>query len=184
MQITIADTYKVPLGRNARYGYLTVDHGRLPEAVREHVWEYGLRQVLNDAIASKAEFNKDGKKVRDYTDDELFDKAAKKLETLYAGELRSRSAGEPVDPFEAACYSIAINRLTLWAKAIGKDVPKDIKAKDRLLYVVNRERAKKGREDFSDIGEAVDAMLEGPLGDTIREEAQALVDAAGQDLGF
>jgi hypothetical protein len=46
-------TIVVPLGRNGKYGTLTCDCTKFNETVQKHVWEYGLRQCLNDAIASK-----------------------------------------------------------------------------------------------------------------------------------
>ena len=69
-------------------------------------------------------------------------------------------------------------KLNLWAKRFARDVPRDIKPKDRVLWVVNRERAKTGKAAYDALGDAVDAMLAGPSGPAIRAEAEALMGEA------
>src|SRR5690348_2869437 len=89
------ETIIVPLGRNAKYGELQVDCGRLEPQMKQHVWEYGLRQLLNDAIAGKTEGT------------DILAKAQKRLERLYAGQIRGQSAAEPINPVEAEAHHLA-----------------------------------------------------------------------------
>lgn len=132
---------QIPLGRAAKYGQLNVELERLPYQVKDYIFEYGLRQVLNDAMATKTD--EDGNVL---TAEEIVAKAEKRLANLYDGTLRSRSAGdaEPLDPFEAECYRIAIADLQSIFRAGGKfkGLPKG--TKDQLMFVVNAERAKQG----------------------------------------
>jgi hypothetical protein len=103
----------VPLGRGGKYGQLTVDCSRFADNVHEHVYNYGLRQILNDAIADKTD--DDG---NDLGVEALVAKATKRLDTLYSGELRSRTAErEPIDPVEAVMHREARRKITTMAKA-------------------------------------------------------------------
>jgi hypothetical protein len=103
----------VPLGRGGKYGQLTVDCSRFADNVHEHVYNYGLRQILNDAIADKTD--DDG---NDLGVEALVTKATKRLDTLYSGELRSRTAErEPIDPVEAVMHREARRKITTMAKA-------------------------------------------------------------------
>jgi hypothetical protein len=47
-------TITIPLGRvtdgTAKYGTLNVDTSRFAQHVHDHVYVYGLRQILNDAM--------------------------------------------------------------------------------------------------------------------------------------
>src|SRR6266550_4674208 len=116
-------TVVVPLGRNARFGHFDVDTSKLTQTVHEHIYKYGIRQILNDAMADKTD--DDGKTL---SDEDIVAKAQKRLDTLYSGELRThRASAEPVDPVEREAYRIArdnIERgfrlLKIWP-AKGKD---------------------------------------------------------------
>jgi hypothetical protein len=118
----------VPLGRGGKYGQLTVECERFAYNVHAHVYSYGLRQILNDAIADKTD--DDG---NDLSVEQLIAKAQKRLDTLYSGELRSRTAErEPVDPVEAVMHREAKRKIT--AMAIVTPEYKDTKGmKDRAL---------------------------------------------------
>jgi hypothetical protein len=128
-------TITIPLGRvtdgTAKYGTLNVDTSRFAQHVHDHVYVYGLRQILNDAIAQKTD--DDG---RALPDDQLIAKAQKRLDTLYSGELRVRRDAEPTDPVEAEVYRIA--RTELMAAAKGTDEWKTVPrgTKDRALWVI------------------------------------------------
>lgn len=50
MEIVI-DNYDVPLGRDGKYGSVTVAWSDLPMVSLVHLAKYGARQCLNDAIA-------------------------------------------------------------------------------------------------------------------------------------
>jgi hypothetical protein len=93
----------VPLGRGGKYGQLTVDCSRFADNVHEHVYNYGLRQILNDAIADK-------------TDDDGNDLGVEALVTK--ATKRSRTAErEPIDPVEAVMHREARRKITTMAKA-------------------------------------------------------------------
>lgn len=181
MDFTFPNTHLVSIGRNAALGTLEVDVTRLsPEAAR-HVWEYGLRKVLNDAVGSRDLLDKDGNTVRKFTNEELYDKARKRLENLYSGALRTRSASG--DPFEAECFRQAVVRLELQLEPAMRDIPKTVKPRDRLMWVLNRERAKAGKPDPLTLPGAVAAILAGKEGDAIRRAARDAVKTDGDLLG-
>lgn len=152
MQITIPDTTTIPLGRNAVYGQLAVDLQRLPPHVHDYVYAYGLRQVLNDAMAQKKD--EDGNAL---TDDVIRAKAEKRLDNMYAGELRARGdAAEPADPVEAEAYKLA--------KAAFTDAYKGVKGEGkgdaRLLALVNETRAEHNAPPIAALAEAIERYLD------------------------
>lgn len=127
----------IPLGRNAVYGTLQVDTDRLPAHISAYVFEYGLRQVLNDAMAEKKD--EDG---RPLPDDQIVAKAEKRLDALYAGTIRSRGVGEPAvrDPVEAEVRRLAVAQLDKRFAALGEYAGRPVKG--RLVAVWNaRQRA-------------------------------------------
>jgi hypothetical protein len=118
----------VPLGRGGKYGTLKVHTQQFNQIVHEHVYKYGLRQILNDAIADKTDDND-----VPLSTEELVAKAQKRLDTLYSGELRSRTAErEPVDPVEAVMYREARNAIVKMVKTTP-EYPATKGAKDRVL---------------------------------------------------
>lgn len=123
--------YQVPLGRNATFGSLYVDETKFNDTVREHIFQYGLRQSLNDAIADR----------RDLSASEIVAKAQKRLDTFYAGELRVRSAsGEPIDPVENRAWKIAKAAVRTLATATpqwkNKKIIGDLTGDDKLEAVL------------------------------------------------
>jgi hypothetical protein len=139
-------TYRVPLGRAAKYGTMEVDITRLSEEVLDHIFAYGIRQNLNDAIADK-------------TDDEdkplsveaIREKANKRLAALYAGELRSRNGGEPaepLDPVEAEMHRIAKAAIAKQIKETDeyKNAPKG--TKNRMVFAINARSQRRGEGDI------------------------------------
>jgi hypothetical protein len=75
-----------------------------------------LRQILNDAIADKTD-----DEGNDLSVEQLIAKAQKRLDTLYSGELRSRTAErEPIDPVEAVMHREARRKITTMAKATSE----------------------------------------------------------------
>ena len=128
----------VPLGRQGKYGHLVVDVYKFNDTIHNYVYTYGLRQILNDAMADKTD--EDG---RALPDDQIVAKAEKRLANMYAGELRAqRGESEPVDPVEAECWKMAKEAMTDAYKAVGAwDVPKG--TKDRFAFVIARRRAER-----------------------------------------
>jgi hypothetical protein len=105
----------VPLGRGGKYGSMNVELGRFSESVNDHVYSYGLRQILNDAMADKTD--DDGNAL---SDEAIVAKAQKRLDTLYSGELRThRASAEPIDPIEREAYRIAREKIEMQFKDLG-----------------------------------------------------------------
>jgi hypothetical protein len=83
--------YAVPLGRDAKYGYIDAKCESFPDFVQVHIYKYGLRQIINDAIADKTD--DDGNEL---PLSEIQSRAMKRYDNLVAGELRK--SAESVDP--------------------------------------------------------------------------------------
>lgn len=162
----------IPLGRNAKFGHLDVDTERFNETVHMHVYVYGLRQILNDAIADKTDDND-----KPLGGAELVAKAQKRLDTLYSGELRTRrDTAEPADPIEAELFRMIRASLVAAAKQTPQwaNVPKG--TKDRPLWVLNT-RAVARHETERDwpgfVAGALERMLDG--GKKLRAAAARIV---------
>lgn len=139
MQANLPDTMQVPLGRNAAYGMMDVDVTRFEPHVVNHIFTYGLRQSLNDAIAER----------KGLSQAEIYTKADNRLATFYAGELRVRGAGEPIDPVENRAWVLAkaaIRKMALgtpqWSDAKIIGTGDDKLTGDAKLEAVLKERAR------------------------------------------
>ena len=95
---------------------LAVDFAGMPEAAKAYVLEYGLRQVLNDAMSS-------GDKAKP---DECKAMALKKLDALMRGEIRAqREGGGSADPVGREAMRLAVNvvkanpKFVAWLQANG-----------------------------------------------------------------
>lgn len=105
----------VMLGRGGKYGMLQVDGEKFNEVVNRHIYDYGLRQILNDAMADKTD--EDGVQL---PPDQIVAKAEKRLAALYAGELRVRgTSAEPLDPVEREAYRMARDKIAEQFKSLG-----------------------------------------------------------------
>lgn len=168
--ITLPDSLQIALGRNSVYGTLDVLPAQFPPNSLEFIWNYGLRQILNDARATTTD--KDG---NDLTADEIRQKVADKLTALYAGELRIRGESIAADAYEAEAIREAKRHIAAVLSKAGrmKDIPKD--TKNRVLYAINRERAKEGKPDVTE-GEYMAVFLETKVGQAIRVRARETVD--------
>lgn len=166
-------TRTIPLGRAGKYGSLEVECQRFAEHVHDHIYNYGIRQLLNDAIADKTDDEGVALPV-----DQLVAKAQKRLDTLYSGELRTRGdAAEPVDPVEREAWNLAKAKLVEHAKSTPEwsKVPKG--TKDRLMYVINVRRVARGEAE-STLQERVEHVL-GTM-PTLRESAKRIVRERGK----
>jgi hypothetical protein len=156
---------------------------RLNSNVNDHIYDYGLRQILNDAMADKTD--DDGNQL---PTDQIVAKAQKRLDALYAGDLRVRRAGdaEPADPVEAeiARSVKAIMHNVYTEIGAYKSVPKG--TKNRLLWVANDRRVQKNLEPFETLQEVIDEyMSKSPKAAAIRKEAERTVKMradAGDEL--
>lgn len=146
--------FPVPLGRDGKYGQLTVDFSRFNLEVQDYIWAYGIRQILNDAIATKVD--KDG---NDLSTSQLVEKAQAKLDAMYEGTVRMRGeASEPVDPVEQIAYREAKATLekALRDGGLFKDFPKG--TKNRFEFALNRARAASGKPEISE-AEAIAQLI-------------------------
>lgn len=110
-----AQDIQVPLGRGGKFGTMPVATEHFNLRVHTHIYEYGLRQILNDAMADKTD--EDGAPL---PPDQIVAKAEKRLAALYAGELRVRSASaEPLDPVEREAYQMAHAAIEKQFRALG-----------------------------------------------------------------
>lgn len=155
MQVIVPDTITVTLGREAIYGTLAVDTARLPPQAIEFLWDYGLKQKLNDAIATKTD--KDG---RGLSKAEIFAKAQAMLEALYSGELRRHSAQEPADPVEREAFALAKSAMTMAYKDRGDwaQVPKG--TKDRFAAMIRIRRKARNLPEMPDDEAVADALAQ------------------------
>lgn len=177
MNITIdtAPLLKLPLGRASKYGSLDVEPERFPANVQTYIYTYGLRQVLNDAMADKTDENGDPLPA-----DQIIAKAEKRLANMYAGELRAQreNSSEPADPIEAEAYKLAKQAMTDAYKAIGAwDVPKG--TKDRFAFVIARRRAERGLDELpanEAVKDAIEKFLAAPANAHIKKAAERIVE--------
>ena len=96
VQVEIPDT--LVLGRNGSIGQLEVDWAKVPTHVINHIAAVYFPQYITDAANAKT----------DSTPAERFAVAEKKLQQMYAGELRARREGsDPVDPVMKEAYDLA-----------------------------------------------------------------------------
>lgn len=171
----------IPLGRNSKYGTLAVDRTRFNETVRDYIELYGLKQVINDAMADKTD--DDGNPL---PTDQIVAKAEKRLANMYAGELRAqRESAEPVDPVEKECYVMAKAAMVDAYKAIGAwDVPKG--TKDRFAFVIARRRQERGLAELpanEAVKDAIEKFLAAPANAHIRKAAERIVREREKSAG-
>lgn len=82
-----------------------VDFDKLPEASREYIIRYGLRQSLNDSVAGA-----------EAKSDEAFKRAEARYQAILAGTIREGSGGgAALSPYERALRQVVVDYL----KSIG-----------------------------------------------------------------
>jgi hypothetical protein len=119
----------IPVGKGIE---LDVDVNRFNNEVRDHIWKIGLRNLIMDAHASAT-----AKAFPDTYLAKSREMAEKKLAALYAGVVRTQSAGNgvarPADP-------VAMVILRLARKQVQKDKAKELAAvaKEQRLAVLNK----------------------------------------------
>ncbi len=166
-------TVVVPLGRNARFGHFDVDTSKLTQTVHEHIYKYGIRQILNDAMADKTD--DDGKTL---SDEDIVAKAQKRLDTLYSGELRThRASSEPIDPVEREAYRIAREKIELQFKDLGCW---PAKGKDKFQTAIDARRVAT-QSDLMTVDEYIEAWLE--RNPKVRAAAKRIVAQRDIDAG-
>ena len=104
---------------------LMVDVGRLPQNVREYLFDYGIRQKLNDSLASYAETPKPGSQTTKASKAEMLKMVTDLLGRLYQGETTARV--EPTSP-EAIAYKMASQAVfNAWSRKNPSAKPADFK---------------------------------------------------------
>jgi hypothetical protein len=151
-------TITIPLGRKAVYGTLNVNTDEFNDEVQRHIYDYGLRQILNDAMAQKFETGDDGKSTKVKLVNEIIvAKAQKRLDALLRGDLR-RTSDEPFDPVEKELYRLVReNRIAAWKKSGAWAVPKN--TKNRFLFVANKIATMGGKPGFENSGDFIEDFL-------------------------
>jgi hypothetical protein len=146
----------------AKVHSLTIDPTLFNADVLNYIFNYGLKQVLNDAGSA-------GK-----TPDEKMEMAIAKKQALYNGELRKqREAGEPADPIGKEAFRIAGE---LVAKLLGRIYKGEWKCPDMAKA---RAFAAKHELDLSDAEEFLaEARKIVAKTERVRTEAQANVETA------
>lgn len=163
----------MPLGRGAKYGTIHVEPGRFSTIVNNHVYLYGLRQILNDAMADKTD--DDGNAL---SDEAIVAKAQRRLNTLYSGELRVPSmSSEPVDPVEREAFRIAREKIELQFKDLDCW---PAKGKDKFQTAVDARRVATGNDPMT-ANEYIAAWLD--KNPKVRAAAKRIVAQRDIDAG-
>lgn len=154
-------TMVVPIGRNGLYGNITADRSKYPEHVLAFIFDYGERQILNDAVSGKED--KEGVRL---TNKDIWAKAQAKYDQLVAGDLRKRrESGEPADPVTAEAFKLAKVKIE---KALKKHGVWPTKGEDKLQRAIDA-RMKQLKKEAMSVEEYITTWLEVDV---------ALVDAA------
>lgn len=166
-------TLQIPLGRNARFGQMDVDNTKFSNIVNDHIYLYGLRQILNDAMADKTD--DDGNAL---SDEAIVAKAQKRLDTLYSGELRThRASSEPADPVEREAFRLAREKIELQFKDLGCWPSK---GKDKFQTAVDARRVATANDPMT-ANEYIEAWLE--RNPKVRAAAKRIVAQRDIDAG-
>jgi len=173
--IDLDDTIILPLGRNSVYGTLDINVAKLPDNALAYIWQYGLKQVINDAMATKED--KDGNKL---TNAQVGQKAVDKLAALYDGTLRMRGEAVAADAYEAeAIREAKRHTIAVFTKAgIMKNIPKG--TENRMMFALNRELAAKGKPEITE-AEYLANFFTTKAGKAIMARAIETVDARRND---
>ena len=159
----------IAIGRDALYGYVDIDASTLPAHVNEYIYEYGIRQILNDAVSDKND--KYGNRL---TAKEILAKAQAKYDQLVRGELRARNAAEPADPVMAEAFKLAKKRLEEAFRAKGLW---PAKGDDKFQRAVDA-RLKSLKKPEMDAAEYITKWLE--ANPAVVESAKVIVAARGE----
>jgi hypothetical protein len=154
MNIELPNSNHVMLGRNGKYGTRMIDVAAFANDINHYVYEYGLRQIINDAMADKTD--DDGNAL---APEVIVAKADKRIDALMAGTIKQRAVGstEPLDPVEAEAWRIAKADLVARTKEIK--IPKGLKGDVALLARVNMSRNSRRLSEFETLANAIEGMI-------------------------
>lgn len=128
MQTQITGAFAVQLKKAE--ATVTVDFDKMPQASKDHVVAYGIRQILNDAMASAK------------TKAEAEGMWAKRLDNLMNGTLRASPQREG-NPVRARAMELAIAKVIKSAKFIEWAQKEGIKVSDKRAQSAARDNAKR-----------------------------------------
>jgi hypothetical protein len=123
--------FSINIGKTDRA--LQVDESKFTPAVMEYVIRYGLTQALNDAHSQITKASDPDAKLRA---DKAWNLANKKLDALYAGELRAERVGKPKDPVMVEAMAMAE------AFLVSQEVRKGVDEATARKRVAKLDRAK------------------------------------------
>ena len=109
---------------------VTVDYAKMPQASLDHVFAYGIRQILNDARASAK------------TEAEAEAMTAKRLDNLMSGTLRASPVREG-NPVRARALELAIAKVVRSPKFIAWAQAEGVKVSDKRAQAAARDNAKR-----------------------------------------
>ena len=173
MSILIDTEHKITLdiGKKVRFGSIDIDLDRMPQTALNYIFNYGLRQTFNDKVADK--FGKD--KV-ELSAEQIVAKAEARLQALYDGTIRVRSAGIATDEYELEAFKEMKRHLIAQLNKAHKmdNIPKG--TKDRFMYAVNRMMADNGKPETTEREYLLDRLANTKIGQVIREQAIEAID--------
>jgi len=167
-QFTVTAPDTVMLGRNGSIGSLQVDWSHVPQQVKDHIASVYFPQYLTDAA------NAGGK---DESAAERLARAEKKLETMYAGQVRTRgAAAEPTDPVDLEAFRMARAALVAFAKKAPEwgSIPKgEQKSPNAALRVLDMRAKARGEEERDEWDHYVEHYL--AANPDVRKAAERIV---------
>jgi len=176
MSITIDTDHKITLdiGKKVRFGSIEIDLDRMPQIALNYIFNYGLRQTFNDKVADKTD-NKSPTKEQ-LTAEQIVAKAEARLQALYDGTIRVRSAGIATDEYELEAFKEMKRHLIAQLNKAHKmdNIPKG--TKDRFMYAVNRMMAANGKPETTEREYLLDRLTNTKVGQVIRQQAIEAVD--------
>jgi hypothetical protein len=146
----------------------TVDPAQLPDHVRDHVWAYGLRQILNDAAASAKNA------------DEAKGMADKRFANLLAGTLRA-SSGRESDPVKAEALRLATAKVHTALRAKGHKIAdvKPAQIRELALGLIAKDESYMTTAKANvEAAKAITVDADDILGDFVPTPAEAEAEAA------
>lgn len=131
VQIQASDDQTISIGKTGKSVSLKLS--QLPQASVEHIFAYGLRQILNDARASAK------------NDAEAVTFTEKRLANLLSGTLRASPVREG-DPIKARAMDLALAKVNAAPAFIAWLQSASLKKSDKVAVAKARELAKKAIE--------------------------------------
>jgi hypothetical protein len=166
---TVTVSREVLIGRNGSHGAVYVDWDRVPQNVLDHIAGVYFPQYITDAANSKG---------TDSPSEERLSLAQKKIEQMYAGEIRTRgSSGEPVDPLENRAYQLAKQAVGALVRSApeAKTIDKALKGDEKLLAILQVRSIGRGEDAMESLPDYIGKVVDS--NPTFRAEAKRALAA-------